>query len=401
MSKKTKKPSTHRKDGLLERKISTPQGRKSVYGKNEKELDKKEKELLKTIKEQGCIPLSMRFSVYMERWLEEVKKVSVRKKTFDRYESTFRVHIRDSIVGRCQIGNISSLDIQTLINEKAKEYGISSIKKIHILLGECLRYAENEGHIGKNPINSVILPHEENVAVKKKEMIVFDEKDVEKFYATALQIDEKTNRLRYKYGPALILLLNTGMRAGELMALRKDCINLEEGYLKVEKTAGYVKNDDETSDKKTVRVENAPKTKNGLREIPLNEVAADMVREILYWDNTDKVNCPYLVHTSNNVPITHSNLQRALDVILKNAKMEHAACHSLRHSFSTLLISDDSFEDMKVDIKAVSEILGHANVGITLRIYYHPAYKKKEEAVKRLDFLKPKTVVNLSYKQVV
>lgn len=368
-----------RENGSYEARITIAGKRYSRYGRSEAEVKRKIKQLQNEFEKEHVIAENVRLNVAMEAYLEDVKRCKVKATTYDRVENTFKYHIKNESLGRMQVGTITAYDIQKLLLEKCEQgKSASSIKKIYNLLGEFFRYATATKVIGSNPMVLVEMPHSSIIQHHEKEMEVLTADEMKRIVAVAEQVDEDGNPI-YKYGEAIILLLLTGMRSGELRGLNINEIDLDNQTLHVKNNATYAK------DRKNGGIIHSVgdvKTRKSNRDIPLN------ARAILAIDRMLKTTCNhdtgYLVCTTTGKIVTHSNLQRCYNLILKKADVEHMGLHSTRHSFATIVLKDA--ED-KGQIKEVSEILGHSRVGVTYDFYIKASDTEKRNLLNQLNAL--------------
>lgn len=186
----------------------------SCTGATKKEVERKLEEFkIRTLKKE-IIPQRIFVSSYIESWLENVKKPSLKASSFDRLERTYLTQIKDSRVGRCQLGNITSMDVQGLINEKSRTLSYSSLKKIYELLNGCFEYAVICREMDFNPVRAVQMPKKENLNKKEKQMSVFSKEELVRIEDVAA-ITYQSGEVRYKHVWFFILLANTGLRAGD------------------------------------------------------------------------------------------------------------------------------------------------------------------------------------------
>jgi len=175
-----------------------------------------------------------------------------------------------------------------------------------------------------------------------------------------------------------VLTLNTGMRQGELLALKWDDVDLERGVLRVRRTLTH-------ADKAFVLGE--PKTKNSRRTIRLTPRAVDALRVHLsrQLEEIEEMGSLYqpgglIFATESGTIINPSNLRnRSFKPLLKRAGLPPIRFHDLRHTCATLLLGRD------VNAKVVSEMLGHSSISITLDIYSHLLPDMQEKAAKALE----------------
>ena len=369
----------HRQDGRYEARITVAGKRYSRYGRNVTEVKRKIKQLQDEFEKGDVIAQNVRLNVALESYLEDIKRCKVKSTTYDRVESTFKYHIKDEVLGRMQVGTITSRDVQRLLLEKCENgMSASSIKKIYNLLGEFFRYATATKVIGSNPMVLVEMPHSSKIKHQEKEMEVLTSDELKRIIEVAEQVDENGSPV-YKYGEAIVLLLLTGMRSGELRGLNIADIDLEKQTMYIRHNATYSK------DRKNGGIIHSVgdvKTRTSNRSIPLNARAVMAINRLL--ETICNHDTGYLVCTTTGKIVTHSNLQRCYNLILKKAGVEHMGLHSTRHSFATIVLKDA--ED-KGQIKEVSELLGHSKVSTTYQYYIKTSDVEKRKLINQLDAL--------------
>ena len=368
-----------RKNGSYEARITIDGQRYSRYGKSVSEVKKKIKELLQEHERGNVIAKNVRLADALQAYLEDMKKSKVKATTYDRVESTFKYHIKDEFLGRMQIGTITPQDIQKLLTEQCeKGLSASSIKKIYNLLGEFFRYASAMRIIGSNPMQLVTMPHASNIQYKSKDMEVLTPEELKRVIAVAEQVD-KNGQPVHRYGEAIILLLVTGLRSGELRGINQSDIDLKRLVLFVHQNVVYAKDREQGGIQYII---GDVKTKNSNREIPLNARAVLAIQRLL--ETTCNHETGYLVCTATGKIVTHSHLQRCYSAILKKAGVRHMGLHSTRHTFATLILKNA--ED-KGQIKEISELLGHSQVSTTYEYYIRTSDKDKRNLLNQLDTL--------------
>ena len=172
----------------------------------------------------------------------------------------------------------------------------------------------------------------------------------------------------------LLLCLSTGLRIGELCALKWDDISISEGELHVRRTMQRLQNLDKTQVAKTYIDIGEPKSKCSVRTIPLPNSIVSLLK-------TACVSGAYLLTGQKSYFIEPRTMENRFKRVLKECGIEKANFHSLRHTFATRCV------EVGFDIKSLSEILGHANVNITLNRYVHPTMKLKRENMNKLSEL--------------
>ena len=183
---------------------------------------------------------------------------------------------------------------------------------------------------------------------------------------------------------AFVVNVDTGLRAGELLALTWNDIDLENGLIRVNKNVISVKNRDEDADTKNkMIVQDSPKTEASNRTIPLTKRSLDILKEMNDSKTTDIV-----FPSEKNTYVSLRNYQRTFYKALEKAGLEKCSPHVLRHSFVTRCFKRN------VQTKVISEMVGHAKLAHTTDIYTHVMLDIKRDAVNALDELYSKPVVN-------
>ena len=351
---------------------------KALYGHSEREVRKKlrdyQRELVSGIEEVSKLTVAE----YIDRWLKVYKAKSVKPSTYDRMENTFIYHVRDSI-GYIQVGNINSIDIQNLINEKSEFLSYSSVKKIQELLNACFKQAEIIGDIRRNPMLGVTMPLKKTMNIATKEVEIYTEDDIQKITETINRTFTDKCKL-YRYSPIFILMFNTGLRMGEVLALTWDCINFDNKTLRVKETMSYVKSR-KNSDKARTILFSDPKTVNSSRIVPLNEKSINALSEILRRNEVQNVKTNYVVSNLNGSYVLPRNFSLAFERVCNRSDVIFKGVHATRHTFASNAIR------LGIEVKVVSEILGHSSIQITYNKYVHIIQEQKMKAVTLLDAL--------------
>lgn len=371
---------SQRKDGTwtgriyLGRDSNGKQKVKAVYGKTEKEVKNRIKEIKTQLIKYDNITLSkVTLSELLTDWLQNIKKYELKASSYDRVEYTINHNIFPYI-GYLQISSIKPNDIQRYINNLTDiGYSYSTIKKAYNAINASLRFAVERDYIIKNPCASVHLP-------KQKQRPKFDIEfftDTEVYSITESATSRfKTGNYRYKHGYAIILLLNTGMRVGELLALKWKNVDFVNKQIFITETRSQVI-DRTNNNQKYVMVDRSTKTQSSCRYIPINSKSLEA---LMYFKSLGYSN-PYVMANSDTGLITYRNLLRVLENILDSNGINHGSLHTLRHTFATRLFKKG------VDIKVISELLGHSDISITYDIYTHVISEQKQKAVNVLDDL--------------
>ena len=373
---------SHRKDGkwtgrlFLGRKPDGKQNILAVYGDSEREVKKKLKEAREELIKYDNVNLpKISLSALLRDWLKTVKRHELKPSSYDRLEATIENNIIP-YTSYLQLSAITTMDVQRFINELTdKGYSFSTIKKAYNALNAALKYAVEVDYIRKNPCTSVRLPKQ--IQRQKSDIEYFSEEEVELITKGALY-RYKTGRYKYKYGYAIILLLNTGLRVGELLALKWEHVDFDKRQLYICETRGQIK-DRTDSNRKYTTASRSTKTESSCRYIPISKKALEALR---YLESLG-YHSPYVMANADgeNGVVSYRNLFRVLSNVLDDSGINHGSLHTLRHTFATRLFKKG------VDIKVISELLGHSDISITYNIYTHVIAEQKQKAIDILDEL--------------
>jgi integrase len=325
-----------RKDGRWVAQYEANGKRRYIYGKTRKDVAQK---LIKAIanREMGIVYDSQSLTVarYLDRWLDTVKD-GVRTSSFRRYENMVRLHIKPHL-GSVRLDKLNTLQLQDLYLDKLDE-GLSArtVRYVHVTLNKALKDAVRWELVPRNVAQAAKPPrqHKKEITPLNKEQIkaLFKAADGDALYAL------------------YVLAVTTGMRQGELLGLKRDDVDLVAGTLQVRRTVynGKV---------------GAPKTSSGRRTIKLAQLAIRALTEHLEAEKGSE----WLFPNGKGTPISCQNLHnRSWKPLLTKAGLPRTTrFHDLRHTSATLLLMQN------VNPKIVSEMLGHADVTITLNTYSH------------------------------
>jgi integrase len=249
----------------------------------------------------------------------------------------------------------------------------STVKKAYESVSACMRYYRIKTSTSFNPCEGITLPE-----LKRREAsdIRFFSKEERK-----LIVDEATRKFSngapaYRLGWAYVLLLYSGLRVGELCALTWDDIDFTEKTITVHKNAvEYTERDENGKTRSVYKTQNSTKTRSGMRIVPMTEKAFDALIEL--YKITGRFE--HITTSINGKRIMPTRLSRTFYKILDAAGLRRAGCHTLRHTFATMLFSNGC------EVKIVSELLGHSNTKITENIYIHLIQQQKVKAIASID----------------
>lgn len=316
-------------------------------------------------------PSGITLGDYLKNYLITVKKTQLKPSSYTRTMQIYNNQI-NPILGSYDLNDITAQMIQVdLINSMIKNnYSYSTIHKTYILLNECLKYAHKKGDISQNPCSFVEEPAKITFT-NIKDTRFFDDNEIEKFIEAAL-LKDKNGNYHYRNGLALISIIYSGLRIGELVALKWRDVNLKHNYLRVHSNISI--SYDENNERQ-IQVQDSTKSKKS-RIVYLTKSAQkyyQMMKDIYQPNNED-----FVYYMSGKRDIT-----RAVDTytyICKRAGIiNHQGAHTLRHTCASLLIRNN------VDIKIISEMLGHKDVAFTYNTYIHLIEEEKAKTIGQLD----------------
>jgi integrase len=249
-------------------------------------------------------------------------------------------------------------DVQKLINKIQSEKSYSTVKKIYDSLNALFKYDQSlppqQRVAAFNPCANVVIKNSKSS--EKEEIKIYTEEEISKI-KSEINRKTKSNKFVYPYGKLYILILNTGMRIGEALALDKSDIDFDSKTISVSKNMTMGTKEKGYKDK----VQNSTKTSSGKRTIAMNKAAICAAREL--FETFPETSA--LVLNKNGKKVSLQNAEKTFKQILKSAGVEAdgRSCHALRHTFATRMF------EAKKDIKIISHMLGHSSVSITYDIY--------------------------------
>jgi integrase len=324
-------------------------------------------------------PSKLTLGAFLADWLprHRVKK-NLRPSTYSSYEMNIRQHITPTL-GQVPLQRLTPKHIadfyhqlQTNGRKDGKSGGLSaqSVKYIAMILKQALKHAVRLRLVVRNVAEDVDPPK-----VPHREMKSWNEEQA-RYFLSLLEGEY--------YGPLLLVDLATGLRRGELLALRWQDIDLEQGYLRVRQALTEVKGKVEIG---------PPKTKSALRELLLPPEVVSVLHEHLKRQVELRLACGaawqdrgLIFSTPDGAPIHPRNFYRRFIYLIARSELPRITLHGLRHTFASLVYGRTK------DMLAVSRALGHASPSTTANIYAHllpDAERKTAEAIGGVLFGQP------------
>ena len=348
--------------------------RKTIYDDKISEIRKKLALAIAENENHISVKENITLDKWFGYWIDVYKKKSVRPNTLREYTHIYNKSI-SPYIGNYNINSITKSVIQNLI-AKADDsgYGYERQNKIKIILSDMFSKAMDDEFLVKNPAKSVRIYGKKKISAKalsKDEQEIFFECCAGTVYDNLFNV-----------------AVNTGLRPGELFALTEKDINLEEGYIDVNKTLVYQKYLDD--DCKTFHVE-PPKTCQSYRKVPINSLCRKYIERQIRQKNVIENKRPkekndYLFTTKFNTPLNSQIYCDAIKAVIDminvskscDEEMEYFSGHTFRHTFATRCF------EAGVSPKVVQSYLGHATLQMTMDLYTHVMPEKLNNDIERI-----------------
>lgn len=278
----------------------------------------------------------MKFVDLAEEWLL-YKAHFVRKSTIKSYSSTLMTYIYP-IIGRKEIDEIRRKDIQDILNDKSTSLRKNTIMGLTKVLSQPFKYAILQDYINENPYNNIQIPN----GLGKKEVEIFTLQEIIKLIDNKIIPLHKRQMMEFAF--------RTGMRIGEVLALRWEDVNIEYKFLSVKRTLSTYSNG------KVEIVE--PKTSASKRRIDLDIATIKILLSLLETTQGEYV-------FSKKDGSFYSRQSLNMKRICEKCDVRRRSFHSFRHTHATFALINGAF------IATVAERLGHVSVKFTIDTYGH------------------------------
>ena len=297
-----------------------------------------------------------------ETWLEDAA-LRVKPSTYESYYRCMNKYVipffkqeeNQIITEESVLCFVKTMRELTGLADSSKKKNLTIFK---IALKEILKGSAD----GFSIIEQVKVPRPED-----KEVKVFSLKEQRLIEHTALNSKDKR-------AAGIILCFYTGIRLGELCSLKWGDIDAETGTLSITRTVSRIK-DFEEEEGKTILLVGAPKSRKSLRKIPLPEFLLKMSEERGF----SHANPDHYIFSDGEEPFDPRCYQKLYKKILKEAHVQDRKFHAIRHTFATRAL------ELGVDVKTISELLGHSSVSITLNVYSHSLMEQKKAAIEKFN----------------
>ena len=357
-------------NGYLRKSFTYNGKRVYIYGRNAAELTQKEMEKRQELENGTINRLNPTLNSYYEYFTtirtNKVKGATVRAQEIQ-YKNIANVEITPGVLfGEMRINDIKRKDIEFVRMELLKQGKTPENLNICFShLNHVFNAALNDETIIKNPCKALEKLSRNTKPINETKHRALNQDETRKFFETA------TERKSF-YLQAFKMMLFTGIRVGELAALKISDIDTKNGYLHINKTL--------TRDTcGAYMIGETPKTEKGKRDIPLNDdimaIVTEQEKNNQMFFGIPVINTP-IFKSSENGLLKEYTINREIKRICKAANIEEFTCHAFRNTFATRFI-----EQRPQDYKILSEILGHSDIKITLNIYTHVMAENKINAM--------------------
>lgn len=343
--------------------------RRSVYGKEREEVQKKLRAIAQQLDESRYVePSAVTVEKWLRTWFDEYFRTNHRASTASVYDSHINTHLVPAL-GAMKLQKLRPEHIQAMINDE-RQAGLSAgtVRKTVEVLKCALNQAVDNGLIPWSPADKVVQPKAE-----QKDIDFLTPSEVA---ALVKELPDSTS------GRALLFILNTGLRVSEVCGLRWQDVQLKQFSIRqvIMRTKAF-----DGKANSTELTAAPPKTKASQRDIPLLPAArriidrerlvnrANRLRAGALWADNDLVFC-----TPVGTPKDPANLRRTLSDALKKAGLKHRGIHALRHTFATNAIHSG------MDVSSLAAIIGHTKIAFTLQTYVHSDMEQKRKAMESM-----------------
>lgn len=302
---------------------------------------------------------SKKLFVFAAEWLETVLHCC-KQSTYVKYRNTVYKHIIPEL-GDIVLSNIDTNKLNAYCQRKLfiDKLSPKSVRDILSVIKQIFKYASNSGAVNNCNLSDI------TIKSNRTEISIITNSQLRNL------IDFLTNHISYT-NVGILLSIYTGIRIGEICALKYDDLNIEDKILRIDKTMQRIQNFNGSTTKTDIII-SSPKSSCSLREIPIPQSVVNIIME----NNLYKKSA-YILTGEKDRYIEPRTLQNRFSKIASICGLDNITFHTLRHTFASNCI------EAGVDVKSLSEILGHSNVNITLNRYVHSSMQIKKMNIEKL-----------------
>ena len=348
----------------------------SVYDKSQRVVVEKMQELRKKRDDNYYIEnKNITLEEWLKEWMRVYKKPYISHRTYQGYVEKSKTILEH--LGNMQLQKIELYHLQKFISDLQNEgKSPKSLRHYYSILKMCFDDAIMCRHISLNPTRNLKLP-----SMRRKELNIMTKEE---------QLVFEGFMKKYRMGTAYIVLVNTGLRAGELSGLTWKDVDFENKALYVRRGMQKITTyDDDFNKIKRERKVTDVKTENSYRVVPMLDKVVRILQEYKKKVQTEQEELAelgegfkeddFIFKTKYNHPITSEYLRKTCQGICKSNNFRKVGIHELRHTFATRSI------EAGIDLRVLQEILGHASYSTTADIYVHILGQVKLSQMNRLE----------------
>lgn len=296
------------------------------------------------------------FVEIITEWLN--KKEKIKLQTYQKYSNTIHNYIQNNI-GMICIKKINEEVIKSFFENLEKNKVSKSIQKtILYIIKSSIQFGYDKKYCKKLNLDEVKVSRNK---VKIEILTIDEQRIIENYLKSNINIRKL----------CVLLCLYTGLRVGEVSGLKWEDIDLDNKTLEVKRTIQRVKNNNTNIKSKTILIESTPKSETSKRIIPIAAFLIPLLKKFKTDDNF------YLLSNSEKL-YDPRLLESFFKTMLRNCNIKNKKFHILRHTFATRSV------EAKMDIKTLSELLGHSSIEITLKLYVHPSIDLKKNSIENV-----------------
>ena len=358
----------HRKDGRWEARyiaMRLPNGKakyKSVYGRTHDIAKKKQLAAMQALTHESAAVCELTLKELFSQYLLQT---DVKLSTKERYRFMLERHILPHL-GGIPVSRLTAKELSNFLLWMKKHGRIDgsgglsakTVRDLAVLIKTLLRFAQREYHCVCDALNA--------------KLPAYTQKKIDVFSETELAALGKVLFPSKKISLAVMLALHAGLRVGEVCALRVRDINFMTGTIQISRSVQRM-----TLNGKSQLLVQRPKSDSSERIVPLHSELLLLLRKI----TANMLPNAYVMTGSVDRPMDPRTCQYQFTVLLKRCGIRHRGFHALRHTFATRCIENGA------DIKSVSELLGHADIKTTLKLYVHPSMESKRRCIQSVGVL--------------
>lgn len=311
----------------------------------------------------GDVDIVKNQNITVNDWIEQYLDLygkTLRETTLKNRKGRIKNHIIPKL-GHLKLQKITRTHYQKFINEKLENLKESTVKSIHRLFMTILNKAVEHEILERNRLQGIKISKDEEEEVVK--FLTREEVQQLMLIAKTFPFDQYI---------AVFTLLRTGLRKGELLALTWNDIDFKNKLIQINKNRNHLGTF-------------PPKTKKSNRIISIDNRLSKELKSLQTWQKKNKLqklnyqDSDYIIVDAQGIPYHEWRINRILSSMTRKAKLDEISPHTLRHTHAVMLLESG------VDIKTVSDRLGHTKINMTADVYLHVSRKQEDKAVLKLE----------------